>query len=203
MGDTIRSSQQRLLAKIAGRPALKPFYLAGGTSLALQLGHRLSVDLDFFEPDPFDPQYLIADLRKAALLEVSGIEPGTLRLKLDDIPVSFFEYPYRLLEKVEISGVVMAGLKDVALMKLIAIQQRGLRKDFIDLYAICRTGVTLADLIDLLPQKYDSVRFDKISIAKALVYFNEAVDDVPLLVKNLDWDTVKGYFRAEVRKLIA
>lgn len=129
------------------------------------------------------------------------MERGTLHVTMTGIPVSFFEYPYKVLQTKNQDGVVMASLRDIGLMKLMAIQQRGLRKDFIDLYAICGSGISLADLLEGLKEKYSPITFDRISIYKSLVYFTDAVDEVPLLVKDIEWEEVKKFFRHEVRKL--
>ncbi|MFH0920445.1 MAG: nucleotidyl transferase AbiEii/AbiGii toxin family protein [Fibrobacterota bacterium] len=201
MAATSDAGQRKLLAKIADCEGVKPFYLAGGTALTFQLGHRLSVDLDFFSPLPFQGEILLAGLRHAASTELTGMERGTLHINMDGIPVSFFEYPYPVLELKKENGFAMASIKDIGLMKLMAIQQRGLRKDFIDLYAICKTGIRLVDLLELLKEKYTSVQFDRLALLKALVYFGDAVEEVPLLVKDINWDAVKKFFRQEVRVL--
>jgi hypothetical protein len=76
-----------------------------------------------------------------------------------------------------------------------------LRKDFIDLYAICKTGIRFAELLDSLNDKYTAIQFDRMALLKALIFFGDAVEDVPLLVKDINWETVKKHFRQEVRGL--
>jgi hypothetical protein len=201
MGDSLGTIQRELLAKIGKCESVKDFYLAGGTALTIQLGHRLSMDFDFFSYKPLNGDRVLQELGLDAMVEVTGMEPGTLHLKMEGVPVSFFEYHYELLEKNKYHEIALASLTDIALMKIMAIQQRGLRKDFIDLYAICRTGITLPNLLDLMKKKYPNVKFDRIAVFKSLSYFGDAVDEVPLLIKDIDWETVKKFFRKEVRNM--
>ncbi len=201
MENSLTSEQSRLLAAIGKFKYIKDFYLAGGTALNIQLCHRLSVDFDFFSERPLNSNKIIEESSHDAPVKVIGMEKGTLHLKIGEIPVSFFEYHYKVLEKKQFHGILIASLKDIGLMKIMAIQQRGLRKDFIDLYAICMTGITLPALLELMKEKYLGIKFDIISIMKSLCYFEDAIDDVPLLTKDIEWETVKKYFKKEVRAL--
>lgn len=201
MDNSLTPAQSRLLAAIGNCESVKDFYLAGGTALNIHLGHRLSVDLDFFSDKPLNGEQVLEELRRCTPVEVTGMGQGTLHLKMEEVLVSFFEYRYKVLEKNRYQGIALASLKDIGLMKIMAIQQRGMRKDFIDLYAICRTGITLQELMELMGKKYQNIKFDTVSLSKALCYFGDAVDEVPLLTKDIDWESVKKYFRSEVRKL--
>jgi hypothetical protein len=200
MDNSLTPAQGRLLAAIGKCESIKDFYLAGGTALNIHLGHRVSVDLDFFSDKPLNGEKVLEELRRDTPVEVTGMEQGTLHLKMEEVPVSFFEYRYQVLGRKQYQGIALASLKDIGLMKIMAIQYRGLRKDFIDLYAICRTGVTLPELMALMEIKYPNIKFDTVALLKALCYFGDAVDEVPLLTKDIDWENVKKYFRAEVRK---
>jgi hypothetical protein len=135
---------QALLTDLGQIPALRPFYLAGGTAVALRLGHRVSRDLDFFsETDSLDKprrEEIIAALRAiGSTVTVQRSAFTTLVLLADMHHLSFFSYAYDLVDKVnDLNGVRVAGLLDVALMKIDALSDRGLRRDFVDLYAIAQ-----------------------------------------------------------------
>lgn len=116
------------------------FYLAGGTGLALQLGHRTSVDFDFYTPQEFETR----TLEKALLKNIGKFELGrsggqTLIVQLDGIDVSFFFYDDPLLKPlIKTENLNILQVPDIAAMKLIALTDRGLRRDFLDLYVVAK-----------------------------------------------------------------
>lgn len=176
------------------------FYLGGGTALAIQIGHRTSVDLDFFSRDPFDPGAVSEALREA---RIDLIEAGTVRAWMDRTKVECFHYPYPLVgDLVEVPGIEdlkMASMLDIALMKVAAIGQRGAKKDFLDLYAISRT-YQLADLFARAPEKFGN-RFATMHFLKSLVWFKDADPEPdPPNWQGPDWDKVKDFFRHEAKR---
>jgi len=118
--------------------------------------------------------------------------------------VSYFTYPYPLLEEtLSLAKVRVASLLDIALMKLIAIGQRGTKRDFVDLYFICQSGWQLADLLQQIPQKYRTVSYPSYHLLRALAYFEDAERDVsPQMLVEWDWAAVKEFFEGEVRVLV-
>ena len=177
------------------------FYLAGGTALALQLGHRRSVDLDFFsQTDEVRPEM------HRRVLQVLGdwgplvVEQawGNLVLVVADLRVGFFGYGYPLVAPtVEAEGMPLAGLADIGLMKLDAIATRTSRKDFHDLYAIAR-HIPLRELLDLAPVKYPSARDFEAQVVRCMAYFDRAEQEPPLpLLQPTEWATVKAFFRQQ------
>ena len=134
--ESLEQNTKSVLDKIAGKEFAKPFYLAGGTALALHFGHRISIDLDFFTPEIFS----VAHVRDAlstlgAFVVTSQSEDGTLNGRLDDVSVSFFIYPYNnMYPLIPWSGISLADPRDIAAMKIDAVSSRGSKKDFIDLY---------------------------------------------------------------------
>src|SRR3990167_8536501 len=117
----------------------RPFYLAGGTALALQFGHRISVDLDFFIPELFDVKKLINDLSKVGNLEIEDESDITFNGSLDGVKISFFKYNYPLLfETKDFKGVKLADERDIGAMKIEAISNRGSKKDFVDMYVLSK-----------------------------------------------------------------
>ena len=116
------------------------FYLAGGTGLALQLGHRQSEDLDFFSERDFDVNELESYLRDNHNLEnAQVIGNHTLIGICDNVKISFMKFNYPLLEGfIDYSNLHIASIEDITAMKLNAIARRNTKKDFVDLYYIIK-----------------------------------------------------------------
>jgi hypothetical protein len=190
----------REIMRTVGTSTLCPrFYLAGGTALALQLGHRRSVDLDFFsETDEVQPETHLEVLRVLRTFQPTAVEHtwGNLLLLVQDLRVGFLGYSYRLVAPtVAAEGVPLAGLADIGLMKLDAISGRATRKDFHDLYAIAQ-HIPLGDLLTLAPDKYPYNRDFEAQVVRDLVYFERADQEAPLpLLQQVDWSAVKAFFR--------
>lgn len=162
----------------------KNFYLAGGTGLALQLGHRISDDLDFFTEDSFELQELLLILGETGEYTVSGTAPGTLHLVFDEVTkASFLFYPYRLLFPVlNFEGCTVADYRDIAAMKIIALSQRGSKKDFVDLYFLLQGKVSIGQLKQFVQQKFAGVKYSWPHLVKSLGYFADAEEDPPPLL---------------------
>lgn len=187
-------------------PAVSPkgFYLAGGTAAALQLGHRQSIDLDFFSPTSFEPAELVQLLSGLGELKVVDSSPGTLHVHLNSVRVSFFRYPYPLVDRVvSFRGVDMAGLRDISLMKILAVADRGSRKDFIDLYVISTRAWPLGEALTALPRKFGD-RYSLAHILRSLQYFDDAErePEARLLDPSVSWPQVKHFFREQVRAYV-
>jgi predicted nucleotidyltransferase component of viral defense system len=173
--------------------SLKPFCLVGGTALALQFGHRLSVDLDLFTPDLFDKEVLMADLRDY----IGGVETNNrnkigMRLTVQGIKVDLVTYRYPLLSPyVTEEGVRMFALEDIASMKLAAITNRGAKKDFYDIYElISRFG--FSQLCHWYQQKYTDTSL--FMMLKSVTYFQDADQfETPVLInQTVSWNEVKA-----------
>lgn len=192
--ETLYLKTKNVLEKIQGEEILKSFYMAGGTSLALQLGHRKSVDLDFFSSKYPANEKLLQALVKYKPVITQQIK-GSLDLFIDEVKVSFFEYPYPLLERtILFKQIHLAGVLDVACMKLAAIAQRGARKDFVDLYVILQK-FKLTEILVAFERKYRDVDYPKLHILKSLVYFDDAeMDPEPDYITPIKWEDVKAFF---------
>lgn len=173
------------------------FYLAGGTALSLQIGHRLSVDLDFFTPTEDVPSIrrLIEKNLSSFQLTLTDSSWGNLVYLVDDIRVGFYGYGHPLVTPLVVEeGIRLASIEDIALMKFDALLARASRKDFYDLYFICRQK-SLRELLDKAPQKYASVRDFEVQVIKRLVFFENAEGETnPVLLKDVDWRSVKSFF---------
>jgi hypothetical protein len=202
--DTLPPNARQLLKELGQQPLVQPFYLAGGSAAALHLGHRTSVDLDFFtQQDEYETEPLIQRLQTIAHLDVQQQGRGTLTGRLGGVRVSFFTYPYPLLaEPEELDGCRIAQLLDIALMKLIAISQRGTRRDFVDLFFICGHGYPLGELLRQIPCKYTTVSYPSYHLLRALIYFADADrDPSPLMLAPFEWEQAKRFFETEVKQL--
>jgi hypothetical protein len=180
------------------------FYLAGGTALSLQLGHRQSVDLDFFSPTEDIPTVRIHLESALASFHATLADSswGNLVYLVKDIRLGFYGYGYPLVAPlVETEDVRLASTEDIALMKLDALLSRAMRKDFYDLFFICKQ-IPLRRLLDLAPQKYPSVRDFETQTVKRLIYFESAEQDVdPIMLQPVAWAAVKEYFIAQASML--
>ncbi len=196
--ETLAKPTQKLFGKLTGCPWLSDFYLAGGTALALQLGHRTSVDLDFFTGKAFDEGKMIENLRTIGKLEILQKERQSVTGILDDVKFSFLGYPYPMLRPpTQFQGTSIASIEDIACMKLDALASRGTKRDFIDLYCISQQ-LPLAELMDLFQAKYASVHYNLLHIKKSLVYFDDAEGDpLPDLRVSIRWTDVKEFFKNE------
>lgn len=195
--NTISSTMKEIMVGFGKSDLSQKFYLAGGTALALQLGHRQSIDLDFFtqtEDIPSSKQHIETSLKSynPVLTDSSW---GNLIFLINSIRVGFFAYGYPLVAPlVEIHGIHLAGLADIGLMKMDTLLGRASRKDFHDLYAICQT-IPIQDLLILAPQKYPGIRDFEAQIARHLAYYERADSEAPVpLLQEVSWEEVKEFF---------
>ena len=198
--ETVLESTLDLLRELQGIPGLKQLRLVGGTALALQLGHRTSVDLDLF--GRFDPQVSFRKLLLDAGHVADGADGGEVQsLVVDGVKVDLVNYPYDWIAgPVAASGVILAGMDDIVAMKLSAAANRGRKKDFIDI-ATLLCHYALADMFALYQRKFS---VSEISFAlRGLTYFDDAEDDpMPLMFADLTWNGAKRSIRTAVRDFI-
>ena len=183
---------------------LKNWVLAGGTGLALHLGHRVSEDFDFFRTDDLDLRQLHKVLRGIGKYEILQESEDTLTVIVLGIKISFFRIrdPFIYPAK-PYSFFAVADLRDIALMKLAAISGRGSRKDFIDLYTILRFGPSLRDYFSELPKKYRKDRVNAYHILKSLTYFEDAEQEpMPRMLEPFDWKECKDFFVRQAHSII-
>lgn len=204
--NALDSQTWKIVQKLVEIPLLREFYLAGGSATALQLGHRISRDLDFFTPESFSILELLENLSKIQKPQVRQEEPGTLTVIMGDIPMSFFEYKAKLLKSpISFESVRIASLLDIALMKLVTIGQRGARRDFVDLYYIMQNEKwPFKSLLARIPEKYPQIDFPSYHFIRALGFFEDAEKDPPLLMldEEYSWDTIVFFFKEASKSLI-
>lgn len=201
--EAISKETARNLALLARSGIIKDAYLAGGTALALHLGHRLSYDLDFFTAKRFSSQILLKKLNRIKAYRHERTAWGTILGRLGSVKFSFFYYQYPLLKKpVRFGEINAASIEDVAAMKIAAISERGTKRDFIDLYFILQQ-FTLDDVLVFYERKYHKLSSNLMHIKKSLVYFTDAEGDkMPKMLKTVSWPAVKKFFEHKVKRLI-
>ncbi|MCK4784157.1 MAG: nucleotidyl transferase AbiEii/AbiGii toxin family protein [Desulfobacteraceae bacterium] len=194
-----------ILALLEKSEIIQKAYLAGGTALALQLGHRISYDLDFFTREEFNENILLPQMKKISKFELEKIAWKTILGKFKDVRFSIFYYEYPLLYHTKKFGMInILDLRDIAAMKIAAIASRGVKRDFVDLYFICKETVSLGDAIQLYDKKYKNLAATAIHIMKSLTYFEDAeAQDIPHMLVPVNWEEVKRFFEDEIKKTAA
>ncbi len=202
--EILNDIQQRALPLVAEALTDTKYYLAGGTGLALQLGHRPSVDFDWFIPQLGEPEQLFQRLKSFQIdFNILSVSIETVYLTIGDVQMSFIGYAYPLLRPVVVwpqTGLRLAGTDDIAGMKLSAIASRGSRKDFIDLYYLISNFRSLEEYLRLYQQKYQNRDFAH--VIRSLVYFNDAETEPEIrMFHPIDWENLKSNFETWVRDL--
>lgn len=201
--ETLFGNTKEALAILGKSHLMDNAYLGGGTACALQLGHRISVDLDFFTPKEFDAKELIRSLRKIGKFKIEKQSWGTILGAMEGIRFSVFVYKYPALFPCKnIFGIKILDLRDIAAMKIDAIGTRGLKRDFIDLYFICEAGISLKKSLSFYGRKYGKLSSNIIHIQKSLVYFLDAeINPMPKMLRPCKWEEVKIFFEREVKRM--
>jgi len=178
------------------------FYLAGGTALALQIKHRVSVDFDFYNQREFDSEALLEDFQETSnkIILIQKAK-DTLIVKIRGIEASLFTYRYRLIKPtIETKFLYLASLEDIAAMKLITIIQRGIKRDFIDFYfLIKRFG--LKKIFQMTQKKYPP--FNKYLGLQAIAYFDDADKSVSAeitMLEPVNWQDIKDFIAAKAKE---
>lgn len=197
--DALTSETRQAFQVAASLSVIHRYYLAGGTGLALHLGHRFSVDLDFFSSAPDAVGAGERSLMRAAFddptLAISFDKDMTFVATWRGVGVSFFRlelYPL-VQEPLLLEGVPVATIEEIGAMKLAAIMSRGTRKDYVDLYFILQQ-TPLDRLFEVAAVKYARVRTFGVSAVRALAYFADAeTAPMPRLIQHASWSEIKRF----------
>lgn len=183
------------------------FYLAGGTGLALQIGHRDSIDFDFFKQGDFDTNIFLSKLENVFTghkFVIIQNERNTISCIVDDnIKFSFFGFKYKTLKPfIETEYFNIASIEDIACMKFAAILSRSLEKDYIDLYFILQK-FDLKTLIDISMEIYENI--DSTLVLKSLTYFDDILKEPIIFKENheVSFEVVKDFLKGTVTKYYA
>lgn len=191
-------------------------YLAGGTAVYFYLNHRISIDLDFFTPTPFNPELLVHKIRTCVdPVQVELIEEKTVIVYIskEKVKFSLFLFPYKNLAENhpftlhDGTPCPLASLQDIVAMKAVAITQRGSIKDFFDLYLLInKTGYHFEDILNGVISKYNVTNAYAYQLKTALVYFEDAekeLDNIIMIKENKrnthlsgkQWQGIKAFFQ--------
>lgn len=214
----------RALAGFAGSPLAEKFYLAGGTGLALQLGHRKSFDLDFFTKTPVEE--ISSSRVEVALRKILRHEPRLIQRAVDQASwdmfgtrVTFLAYPFPLIEPCidggrvlspELKGVALATAREIALMKAYTIGRRAAYRDYVDLYFVLKSkAATLEYILDKAPEKFTlrgEVLFSTRLFLEQMVYTGDTPDREHalnlILGETLAAQDVEAFLQSEVRRIV-
>lgn len=176
-----------LLQKIRKNESFRNFYLAGGTALALQIGHRKSYDFDFFSEKEFSST-LLTKFDKP--YEVIALHNNSIELIKDETKVMFMFFGFKLMKPLlKIENVIMANPIDIGLMKLLALQGRSTRKDIVDLYFIDKLIIKLEGLLKLFESHYPKESFNSYKSLKMLIDESELnKEPMPRMMMQCNWD---------------
>ena len=196
---TLSDNTATALATLGESKVCKNAYLAGGTALALHLGHRISVDLDFFNPEVFDSHKIVAKLKSLGNYESQQQTENTINGVFNTVKFSYFIYPYKLISPtVNFKGIELASIEDIAAMKLVAITDRGTKKDYIDLYFLAKK-YSFEKMFEFYEKKYRLFNQNRLTILKSLTYFFDADEsEMPKMIEKIEWDEVKNYFKKTI-----
>jgi len=202
--ETVDDTTLELIKKLQKAEYLQDFLLVGGTALALQLGHRKSVDIDLFSNFNFDTQQILEQISHDFQFKVFYTAANTLRGSINNIQVDILAHRYQYVgEKVIIENISQISLQDISAMKLNAISTSSQRvKDFIDIYYLLKI-FKMNEIINFYKQKY--IQENEINILKSLVYFDDVdLSDWPLMVKEpkLKWNDIKKNITKKVTDFV-
>lgn len=202
---TVESGTYQLLLDLFNIPIInQQFALAGGTSLALQIGHRKSIDLDFFSEKSFSVDELESELRFSGLTDIviKNKNRRMLFTQIGGIKCDFVNEPAKILESyTKLENSFLYSIPDIAAMKLHTICGRGKRKDFFDIYCLLQQ-YSWEQLLDFFEKKYasDQLYF----LWRSILYFTDADDDFEIVgIKPYDipWENIKRYIQATCTKI--
>lgn len=201
--ETIGIKVIHTLRDLWGCSVLASFYLAGGTGLALHLGHRRSADLDFFRASTFNEDALIQKVQHVRDFSLLAKGPGTIHAHIRDTKVSFLAFAYPLLfPHKDYREVAVADPRDIACMKVNAIAGRGTKRDFIDLRAVAQ-DYGLSQILSWCKEKFAAANYSTVHLLKSLTYFDDAENEPePDMLVPCSWAEVKDFFRREVPRLL-
>jgi hypothetical protein len=188
---TIDSKTLELLRNLQELPILSKMRLVGGTSLALQIGHRKSIDIDLFGELHVAYEVLLDELGSIGKLRPLNNSKNIHCFLIDDVKVDIVNYTYPWLSsQLEMDNLVLGKVEDISAMKLNAILGRGSKKDFIDLYFLLKQ-FSLKELVHFYNLKYkDGSEF---LVLKSLVYFDDAdVEEMPVMFDPINWEEIKS-----------
>ena len=191
-----------LLKKMSSNALFSEYRLVGGTALALQFGHRKSIDLDFFGNVLIDETDMIQTLTEFGTVRQTTKSPHIQSFFVNEIKVDIVHYPYNwLVQEITIDNIRLASIQDIAPMKLSAIANRGTKKDFVDV-SLLLNYLSLNEMLTLYNKKYP--QSSDFFVLRSLTYFEDAEQNAdPEMLAEYNWQTIKEKIIDEVSKIVS
>ena len=200
--EALRSKQKKIFEKISEFPG---FYLVGGTALALQIGHRISIDFDLFSSKNISPSLIGKVRRVFKEFKVKTIldHPEQLSVVVEGVKVDFVKYKFPVvLGLIEFKNVKMLKVPEIAAMKAYALNYRGTFKDYVDLYFILKDKhSTLTEIKRIADKKYKQ-EFNFRLFLEQLIYLKDLEkEEIKFLKKKVSSSEIEDFFKKEVKKI--
>ena len=201
------NSNQKLVFENLGFTSKYGLYLAGGTALIFYLGHRTSLDFDFYTEKEFEKGRFLKIFKKELknkklTTKVLRDFKNTFEILVNNVNFSCFYYPYPLIGKLrKFNNVLISSIQDISAMKALAIGQRGTKRDFIDIYYLIKI-FGLKKILSWTKKKYPE--YSEMVFLKGLVYFEDAeVEEernIEIVDKSITWNKIKKEIVEAVKK---
>lgn len=203
--ECVEEKARILMSRLGPTLGMHGAVLAGGTGLALHLGHRMSGDLEFSTRQTFRPSSILEELRAlAGTVEIVSSGEGDMVVLADGARLVLMETPVQFAEPTtRVNGCDVAGVVDIAAMKMLAVCQGGMRSDFVDLYAVLQT-MPFRRVAHNALERYGATTVDPLDIGKGLVWFEDADRQADPVYSGtpVSWSHIKGFFRSSLRQLV-
>jgi hypothetical protein len=191
--ETVSCEMWELLQKLMKDEMLKDFNLVGGTALSLQIGHRLSIDIDLFTTKDFDVNVMLDHLKKTYPIKVRDLHKNTLMINIDNVKVDILSHKYDWQRPVQtIENIRLASIQDIGAMKLHAIFQNGTRiKDFVDMFFLL-DHYPLTNYLEAYERKYNG---NAALATYSLIYFDNIIKEFGVRIlkgKEHRWSKISG-----------
>jgi hypothetical protein len=203
--ECVEEKARVLMSRLGPTLGMHGGVLAGGTGLALHLGHLVSGDLEFLAQQAFRPSEVLEELRAlAGVVESVTMEEGAMIVQADGARVSLMQTPARFGEPTtRVNGCDVASVVDIAAMKLLAVSQGGSRGDFVDLYAVLQK-VPFRKVARNALERYGVTTLEPLVVGEGLVWFKQAdVQSDPIYVGTpVAWNNIRDFFRSSLRQFV-
>ena len=200
--EALKLNQKKIFEKLNKFPN---FYLAGGTALALQIGHRISVDFDlFYKKDiPFTLLQKVKRVFEDSKIKVILNHSEQLSITIDGVKVDFVKYKFPLILKLtEFKNVKLSQVLEIAAMKAYTLNHRGAYKDYLDLYFILKNEYTKLKEIKKIAEKKYKEDFNFRLFLEQLIYLDDIIlEKIEFLKKRVNRSEIESFFKKIIKEI--
>jgi len=193
-----------LLENLFKNNLLDDFFLVGGTAISLQIGHRISEDLDLFTDKEFSGEKIVNEIKKNFQIKPVHISDNSVEVSINGTKNFFMYWAYPLINDLKIwKSIRFADPVDLGIMKLLCLQGRSTKKDIIDLYFIDNEIIKIEDLIKIFNKHYPKDSFNLYSSLKDLINEEELEKSpMPKMIRKIDFNKCYDYVCEKIKKTI-